>query len=1039
MRLRGRAQAHLASRLYACLYNLSSHLSGGIIPSRSAVRPFDPRKFLFMARWSTGVAIAVCGLSVSLIAAGCGSGGGYGGGGTPPPAPTGLAATAGNAQIALSWTASSGATSYTVKRATTSGGPYTKIASPSVTNYTDTGLTNGATYYYVVSAVNSAGESANSAQASATPTAPGTPPTTPAGLQATAGNQQIALTWTASAGAATYNVLRGTTSGSEASVVSGLTSASYTDTGLTNGTTYYYEVSAANSSGTSANSTEVSAIPVGTVSFAVNVNVLADRHQISPFIYGGSFPECSQAIADSGLTIVRWGGNGSSEYNWQLGTTNADNDYYFEDFAWNSWSIGYPNPNCLGGPPATQESDSVKWIGDVQSAGGYPLMTMPMLNWVAQAPEASSNSGSPNYHWSFSVKKYGQQCHVDPYNTDAGDGIAAGSNCDSSPVYLGPADPNDAYFPLLDDPSEGCPSWATAGCTNAVYRSQWAAALTAAFNNATNCPAVPLFSPTPVGSCHFYDMDNEIDIWGGTHRDIHPNPSSYDELRDTYLAEAGNLKIRDPAAVRLGPVSCCWWFYWNSQTGAQDKADHAGIDFLPWWLNEIYWRDQIAGTRSLDMFDIHAYPDASTTGLTLAQKRALAVSIYRDYWDSTYQVQSALNSEFQYATSTEPKQYTPFRIPRMRALLNEIYPGTPLAFTEWSAEFAGAPDFSTAIGDADAYGIFGRDRLSLASRWTAPNSANPNYQALKLYTNYDGQHHGFAPISVLATSNGDPSLFSSYASISVDGKTLTLMVLDKDPANNDAVTFSLSGFSPSTFTSYTLSEASPTSIVAGPANQPWSPTITFAAYSVTLLVINGTGAVPAAEWDLNPDTVMLPASGTGTLKPILTSGSSSVTLGTATYDSGIVVSVTGKTITSTIPGSITVTAGATPGFYHFSIPATDGDGTATSQSGWIVVGNPAAALTKSGDSQAAPAGSTLTIGVTLNPGSSGGTNSGASILFTTSAGTIGGARRAIAVTNSSGVATITLTLPNTPGTFTVAAEGPYGLGHPVSTFTETAQ
>ena len=94
----------------------------------------------------------------------------YVGGTTQPPsAPTGLTATAGNAQVSLSWTASSGATSYNVKRATVSGGSYTTVASPTTTSYANTGLTNGTTYYYVVSAVNGAGESANSSQVSATP------------------------------------------------------------------------------------------------------------------------------------------------------------------------------------------------------------------------------------------------------------------------------------------------------------------------------------------------------------------------------------------------------------------------------------------------------------------------------------------------------------------------------------------------------------------------------------------------------------------------------------------------------------------------------------------------------------------------------------------------------------------------------------------------------------------------------------------------------------------------------------------------------
>ena len=88
-----------------------------------------------------------------------------------PAAPTSVTATAGNAQVALSWAASSGATSYNVKRATVSGGPYTTVGTAATTSFSNTGLTNGTTYFYVVTALNSAGESASSAQVSATPTA----------------------------------------------------------------------------------------------------------------------------------------------------------------------------------------------------------------------------------------------------------------------------------------------------------------------------------------------------------------------------------------------------------------------------------------------------------------------------------------------------------------------------------------------------------------------------------------------------------------------------------------------------------------------------------------------------------------------------------------------------------------------------------------------------------------------------------------------------------------------------------------------------
>nr|WP_246070607.1 glycoside hydrolase family 6 protein [Paenibacillus kobensis] len=186
---------------------------------------------------------------------------------TVPAAPASLTATAGNAQATLTWTASSGATSYNVKRATTSGGAYTTVATGVTgTTYTNTGLTNGTTYYYVVSAVNSAGESSNSAQASATPQATVTVPAAPASLTATAGDAQVALTWTASSGATSYNVKRSTTAGGTfTTVATGVTGTTYTNTGLTNGTTYYYVVTAVNSAGESANSAAASATPAGTV------------------------------------------------------------------------------------------------------------------------------------------------------------------------------------------------------------------------------------------------------------------------------------------------------------------------------------------------------------------------------------------------------------------------------------------------------------------------------------------------------------------------------------------------------------------------------------------------------------------------------------------------------------------------------------------------------------------------------------------------------------------------------------------------------
>ncbi len=198
---------------------------------------------------------------VERPAVGCGGGSGYGGGGGNPPAtPTGLTATAGPGQVALTWNNSAGATSYKVGRSTTSGGPYNTIASPAASPYTDMNVTSATAYYYVVSAANANGTSANSSQVSATPTQP-VPPPTPTGLAANVTTGQVALTWNSSAGATSYDVGRSTTSGGPYATIASPTASPYTDLTVTNGTTYYYVVAAVNANGTSANSTQVSATP----------------------------------------------------------------------------------------------------------------------------------------------------------------------------------------------------------------------------------------------------------------------------------------------------------------------------------------------------------------------------------------------------------------------------------------------------------------------------------------------------------------------------------------------------------------------------------------------------------------------------------------------------------------------------------------------------------------------------------------------------------------------------------------------------------
>ena len=174
----------------------------------------------------------------------------------PPSAPTALNASAiSSNQINLSWIASPGAASYNVRRATVSGGPYVTLTDTLANNsYSDVGVASGMTYYYVVSAANTNGESANSTQAVAAAF-----PAAPTRVTAIRGSSRVILSWGASAGATTYNVKRATVSGGPyATIAGGLTMTTYTDSAVGDGTNYYYVVSAQNGSGESINSLEAS-------------------------------------------------------------------------------------------------------------------------------------------------------------------------------------------------------------------------------------------------------------------------------------------------------------------------------------------------------------------------------------------------------------------------------------------------------------------------------------------------------------------------------------------------------------------------------------------------------------------------------------------------------------------------------------------------------------------------------------------------------------------------------------------------------------
>ena len=182
-----------------------------------------------------------------------------------PVAPVVTAAAGSDSQINVSWGAVTGATSYTVSRATSSGGPYTVTSRQVGTTYANNGLTPGMTYYYVVTAtVSGQGTSVSSTEATATTLAQ---PMAPVVTATVANATSVQVAWSAvaatgSTGPTTYDVYNSTIPGGPYTLKSVQSTTTWPNNGLTHGTTHYYVVKAVVPGvGTSPLSTEVSATP----------------------------------------------------------------------------------------------------------------------------------------------------------------------------------------------------------------------------------------------------------------------------------------------------------------------------------------------------------------------------------------------------------------------------------------------------------------------------------------------------------------------------------------------------------------------------------------------------------------------------------------------------------------------------------------------------------------------------------------------------------------------------------------------------------
>ncbi len=281
------------------------------------------------------------------------------------------------------------------------------------------------------------------------------------------------------------------------------------------------------------------------------------------------------------------------------------------------------------------------------------------------------------------------------------------------------------------------------------------------------------------GGVRFFALDNEPDLWNSTHRDVHPAPLSYDEIWTRTVDYAAAIKTQDPSALVMGPVPWGWCaYFWSALDGCgdggPDLAAHGGVHYLEWYLQQAHAWENANGVRLLDYLDIHYYPQANGVALTDDEgAAALRLRSLKSLYDPAYVDESWIGACCGAAVNL---------IPRMKGWIADNYPGTKLAITEYN--WGGDTGISSALAQAEALAIFGREGVDLAARWVAPAAGSRVEDAFRLYLDYDGQGAAVAGDSVQAVS-GNVDELGAYA-VAGNGTRLFFLLFNKATAARDA-------------------------------------------------------------------------------------------------------------------------------------------------------------------------------------------------------------------------------------------------------------
>ncbi len=612
----------------------------------------------------------------------------------------------------------------------------------------------------------------------------GNPPPTPTGLKATAGNAQVMLSWSASTGAISYNVGRSTTSGGPYTTVGTPTVTSFNDTTVTNGTTYFYVVNAANISGDSANSAQVSAMPSNAIA---NVTITIDptkTQPISPWIYGmnafGSVPN------PPNFTLNRLGGNRWTAYNWENNASNAGSDFNFQ------------SDNFLSSSSIPAEAVRPTIATDM-AEGAATLFTVQLQGLVAADENGPVSTANP------------------PDLTRFKTVVAKKSTVSSAPFTTTP--------PTTD--------------AN-VYMDEFLFALDQKF------PGQGIFGGTSATPT-FVSLDNEPELWSSTHLEVQgKTPITSDAYIAKTITMAKALKDQFPNVMIFGPVHYGFLGIYNWQT--ELAATPTGTNWFPdKYFQALSTASAAYGRPLVDVYDFHWYPEdydanalrvtnMTSSTLTDAQMQ-LVVQAPRNLWDPTFMDPGNSNPWPNQVLGNTPIQI----LPRLKAKIASEFPSIKLSVSEYEA--GAFNNIAGTVAQADELGVFATQGVFAATFWPPSGTFDYAMAGFRAYRSFDGVSANFGDTLLQSTSSnvGNVVVYASKDSTK-PGRVVLVAINRANTSQITAITgVALSG----TASMYQITAASAQGqtpvrpVLLGQTTVSGSSlTLTLPAYSVTTIDVH---------------------------------------------------------------------------------------------------------------------------------------------------------------------------------------------------------